>query len=154
MAELNRVFLIGRLTRDPQSKQVGGTTLATLGLATSKTYYDKQDQKKEATLFVDIDVWGKQADACLQYLSKGSAVHIEGELEFRTWDDGKTGEKRSKVSVKADRVQFLDSKPRGERTEQAPNPTSTRREQKPVETAKSAAVAAADDIDDELDPPF
>jgi single-strand DNA-binding protein len=154
MPDMNKTFLMGRLTRDPQTKQVGGTTLTTLGLATTDTYYDKQDQKKETTLFVDIDVWGNQGENAAKYLSKGSAVHIEGKLEFRTWDDGKTGEKRSKVSVRADRVQYLDPKPRGERAEAPAAPTSPRKEPRPAQTAKQAMIDGADGVEDDDGPPF
>ena len=70
-------------------------------------------ERREETLFIDVTVWDRQAENCCQYLSKGSSIHVEGSLKMDSWEDKTTGEKRSKIRVTAERVQFLDSR-RGE----------------------------------------
>lgn len=111
MADLNRVFLIGRLTQDPELRHTSsGVPVTDLRIATSRVYNTKDGDRREETLFIDITVWNRQAENCCQYLVKGSQVHVEGFLKMETWDDRNTGEKRSKVKVEADRVQFLDSR--------------------------------------------
>ncbi len=108
MAALNKVLLMGNLTRDPELRYIpSGTAVAKLGLAVNREYQDRQSgEKKEDVCFLDITVWGKQAEVCNQYLSKGRSVFIEGRLEYSTWET-KEGDKRSKIEVIAERVQFL-----------------------------------------------
>ncbi len=114
MADLNKVFLIGRLTFDPELRHTpSGAAVSDLRLATSRSWTDKSGERKEETLYVDVTVWQKQAETCCQFLKKGSQVHVEGFLKSETWDDKQTGEKRSKIKVEADRVQFLDKKQDG-----------------------------------------
>jgi single-strand DNA-binding protein len=111
MANLNKVFLIGRLTQDPELRYTsGGSAVTDLRLATNRMYQGKDGETKEETLFIDVTVWNRQAENCCQYLKKGRQVHIEGYLKMDSWDDRNTGEKRSKIKVEADRVQFLDGK--------------------------------------------
>ena len=109
MADLNKVFLMGRLTFDPELRRTaGGIAVSDLRLATSRSWTGKDGERKEETLFIDVQVWDRQAENCCQYLRKGSGVHVEGSLKMDTWDDKTTGEKRTKIKVHADRVQFLD----------------------------------------------
>jgi single-strand DNA-binding protein len=111
MADLNKVFLMGRLTFDPELRRTpGGSAVTELRLATSRTWAGRDGERREETLFIDVTVWDRQAETCCQYLRKGSAVHVEGYLKMDTWEDKNTQEKRSKVKVQADRVQFLDSR--------------------------------------------
>src|SRR4051812_31977240 len=111
MADLNKVFLIGRLTHDPELRYTpNGAAVSDLRLATSRQYTTKDGTTQKDTLYIDVTVWNRQAENCCQYLKKGRAVHIEGYLKMDTWDDRTTGEKRSKVKVEAERVQFLDSR--------------------------------------------
>ena len=111
MAQLNKVFLMGNLTRDPELRRLAnGTAVTDLGLALNRTYMGKDGEKREEVVFIDVTVWERQAETCCQYLKKGRAVHVEGFLKMDTWEDKATGEKRSKVKVQADRVQFLDRK--------------------------------------------
>ncbi|MBN1586300.1 MAG: single-stranded DNA-binding protein [Candidatus Omnitrophica bacterium] len=106
MANLNRVFLIGNLTRDPELRYVSsGTAVATFGMAINRPYTTQSGEKREDTCFVRIVVWGRQAETCSQYLNKGSLVFVEGRLVYRTWES--EGQKRSALEVRADRVQFL-----------------------------------------------
>ena len=110
MANFNRVFLIGNLTKDPELRYTpSGTAVANLRLAVNSTYKGQDGQRKEETCFITVVVWNKQAEACNQYLKKGRPVFIEGRLIYRSWEqEGKT---RSTIEVRADRVQFLGSPP-------------------------------------------
>ena len=101
MASFNRVILMGNLTRDPQVKYIpSGTAVAELGLAVNRTWFDKNtNQKKEDVTFVDVTLWGRQAEIAGEYLAKGRSVLIEGRLQMDTWQDKETGQNRSKLKV-------------------------------------------------------
>ena len=106
MANLNKVFLMGNLTRDPELRYVpSGAPVTTFGLAVNRRYVTQQGEKKDEVCFVRIVVFGKQAESCSQHLSKGRLVFIEGRLQYRSWEQD--GQKRSMLDVIADRVQFL-----------------------------------------------
>lgn len=109
MAALNRVFLIGNLTFDPELKRTAsGLAVTTLRMAINRSWTGRDGEKRDETLYIDIDVWDRQAENCCQYLRKGSSIHVEGSLKMDTWDDKNSGEKRSKIKVSAERIQFLD----------------------------------------------
>jgi len=109
MAALNKVFLIGNLTRDPELRYIpGGAAVTTFGLAISYNYKTQTDEKRQEVCFVKIVTWGRQAETCSQYLSKGRPVFVEGRLQYRSWED-QDGKKRNTLEVRADRVQFLGS---------------------------------------------
>jgi single-strand DNA-binding protein len=109
MADLNKVFLMGRLTFDPELRYApSGSAVSELRLAINRFRTGQDGERKEEVLFIDATVWDRQAENCCQYLKKGSQVHIEGALKMDTWEDKTTGEKRSKIKVLAERVQFLD----------------------------------------------
>jgi len=113
MASLNRVFLMGNLTRDPELRYIpSGQAVCAFGLAVNNKY-GSGDDRKEDTLFIDVTVWGKAAESSAEYLKKGSPVFIEGRLRLRQWDDKETGQKRSKMEVTASTVQFLPSARQG-----------------------------------------
>jgi len=129
MADLNRVFLVGRLTRNPEVRYTsGGQAVADLGLATGRSYVSKTGEKKEEVCFVDIVVWGRQAETAAEYLTKGSPILVEGRLQMDSWET-KEGEKRNRLKVQASRIQFLgrpkgatpaaDDSPMGKETEEA-----------------------------------
>ena len=104
---LNKVMLIGNLTRDPELKALpSGQQLCNLGVATNRVYKDKDGQQQKATEFHSVVVWGRQAETCGQYLKKGQSVMVEGRLQTRSWDDQTSGQKRYKTEIVADRVQF------------------------------------------------
>ncbi len=116
---LNRVMLIGRLTRDPELRFTpSGTAVCNLALATNRYGQDQSGERREFTDYHDIVVWNqgnrKLAELCGQYLQKGRLVYIEGRLQTRSWDDKDTGAKRYKTEVNANDVQFLDSRQDGE----------------------------------------
>ncbi|NLE68239.1 MAG: single-stranded DNA-binding protein [Lentisphaerae bacterium] len=107
MGSMNRVFLMGNLTRDPELRQTtSGTAVSDLGLAVSEKFRNKAGELVETKCFVDIVAWDRQAEACSQYLSKGAPVIVEGRLQLDQWQT-ESGEKRSRLRVRADRVQFL-----------------------------------------------
>ena len=107
MANLNKVFLIGNLTRDPELRYTPqGTAVVNLRLATNRRFKDKTGQQKEETCFITAVVWSRQAETCNQYLRKGRPVFVEGRLQSRSFDDS-TGQKRYVIEVRAERVQFL-----------------------------------------------
>lgn len=101
MASFNRVILMGNLTRDPQVRYTPNQTAVTdLGLAVNRVWYDKVSrEKREEVTFVDVTVWGRQAEVAGEYLAKGRSVLIEGRLQLDQWEDKDTGQKRSKLRV-------------------------------------------------------
>lgn len=109
MASFNKVILMGNLTRDPEVKYTtGGTAVAEVGLAVNRTWFDKQqNQKREETTFVDVTLWGRQAEVAGEYLAKGRSVLIEGRLQLDTWDDRESGKKRSKLRVIGENMTML-----------------------------------------------
>lgn len=111
MASFNRVILVGNLTRDPEMSWTPGTNspsvaVTKFGLAVSEKYKNKAGEQIENVCFVDVVVWRRQAETCAEYLSKGSPILVEGRLQLDQWTN-QQGEKRSKLRVRADRVQFL-----------------------------------------------
>ncbi len=107
MASLNKVLLIGNLTRPPELRYTpSGTAVADLRLAVNRNYSTQTGEKREETCFLTIVVWGKQAESCGEYLDKGSQVFVEGRLQTRDWE-GKDGQKRTSTEVVAERVQFM-----------------------------------------------
>jgi single-strand DNA-binding protein len=106
MASFNKVLLMGNLTRDPELRfTANGSAVASFGLAINRKY-KQGDEWKEDVCFVDITVWGKQGENCAQYLNKGSGAFIEGYLRLNSWETD-SGEKRNKMEVVANTVQFL-----------------------------------------------
>ena len=112
MFELNKVFLAGRLTRDPELKSLpSGTAVADMGLAVNRRWFDrKSGEKREDTLFIDVSAWDRTAEFCGKYLNKGSGIMVEGRLKMDRWEDKQTGRMVSKINVVADRIQFAESR--------------------------------------------
>jgi single-strand DNA-binding protein len=108
VANFNKVFLMGNLTRDVELRTTqGGTALAKFGMAINRKYTAGNEQKED-TCFVDLTAWGKQAELLNQYVRKGSPLFVEGRLEFSTWESPEGG-KRSKLAVVVENFQFLGS---------------------------------------------
>jgi single-strand DNA-binding protein len=111
MANLNRVYLMGRVTKDPELRYTPkGTAVAELGLAVNRTWTDEQNVKRDETTFVDVTLWGRTAEVAGQYLRKGRPVFIEGRLSLDTWTDKQSGEKRSRLKIIGEHMQLLGSK--------------------------------------------
>lgn len=148
---LNNVVLAGHLTRDPELKQIGADrVVASTGLAINRRWKDAAGQQHEEATFVEVEAWGRTAELVGQYLKKGSPAYIEGRLKLDSWDDKDSGQKRTKMKVVADNVQFLGLRPSsssdggdGERSQPAPTAS---RASAPA-TKRRAAVADGD-------PPF
>jgi len=111
MAAFNRVIIVGNLTRDPEYRNlVSGQAVCRLGLATNRQFRNKQTGNMvQEVCYIDIDVWGAQAESCRQYLQKGRPVLVEGRLKQDSWDDQASGQKRTKHSIVAERVVFLSN---------------------------------------------
>jgi single-strand DNA-binding protein len=107
MANFNKVLFMGNLTRDPELRYLpNGTAVTTFTVASNRVYKLPSGEKKEEATFVRVVVWARRAETCSEYLSKGSAVFVEGRLQSRTWQ-GQDGQKRSTIEIVADNVQFL-----------------------------------------------
>ncbi len=114
MPNLNRVLLMGNLTRDPELKYTPkGTAIADIGLAVNRVYSTDQGERREEVTFVDVELWGRQAEIAGEYLKKGRPVFIEGRLKLDMWDDKQTGQKRSKMKVVGEMLQLLGSREAG-----------------------------------------
>ncbi len=118
MANLNKVLLIGNLTRDPEVRYTPkGTAVCELGLAVNRYYVSETNEKREEVTYIDVETWGRTAENAGQYLAKGRPVFIEGRLRMESWDDKQTGQKRTKLKVVAEALQFLggsrDGAPQG-----------------------------------------
>jgi single-strand DNA-binding protein len=110
MSGVNKVILIGRLGADPEVKAVGpGSQVARLSVATSESWTDKEGQRQEKTEWHRVVVWGKLAELCGKYLSKGRQVYLEGRLQTRSWDDPQ-GVKKYSTEIVAQTIQFLGSR--------------------------------------------
>ena len=111
MASLNKVMLIGNLTRDPEVRYTPkGSAVCDMAIAVNRRYLTESGERQEEVTYLDIVLWGKQAELAGQFLAKGRSVFIEGRLQMDTWEDKATGQKRSKIKIVAENMQFLDSK--------------------------------------------
>ncbi len=114
MANLNRVLLIGNLTRDPELRVTPkGTAICQFGLAISRSFKDESGQTREEATFVDIEAWGKQGELIAKYCTKGRPLFVEGRLRFDQWEDKTTQQKRSKLKVVLENFQFLGGREGG-----------------------------------------
>ena len=115
MLTMNKVLIAGNLTRDPvMRKTQGGVPVGNFGLALNEQYRTRNGEDREETCFVEVEVWGRQAESCSQYLSKGRPALVEGRLRTNEWEDRKTGDRRTALRVRADRVQFLGAPPQSD----------------------------------------
>ena len=149
MANLNKVMLIGNLTRDPELRYTPkGTAVADIGMAINRVRTNDQGERQEDTTFVDVTLWGRQAELAQQYLSKGRPVYIEGRLQMDTWEDKNSGQKRSKLKVVGENMQFIGSGGGGGRPSGG--------EEQPAASQPQGGSPAAEEIsdDEEKDIPF
>ncbi len=114
MANLNKVMLIGNLTRDPEVKYTPkGSAVTDIGLAINRYYTLESGEKREETTFVDVTFFGRNAEIIKQYCTKGKPLYVEGRLQLDTWDDKQSGQKRSKLKVMGDSLQLLGGRQGG-----------------------------------------
>lgn len=116
---INEVTIAGNLTRDPEMRYTPkGTAICKFGVAVNRTWRGEDGNKKEEVTFIDVDAFGKQAEAIAQYLKKGRGIYVRGRFKLEEWEDKTTKQKRSKLGVVLDSFQFIDSK----QTDAAPAP--------------------------------
>jgi single-strand DNA-binding protein len=124
MSDVNKVLLMGRLTRDPELRSIpSGMQVAEFGLAMGRQWRSQSGEMQQETTFVDIAVWGRQGENVHKYLTKGRQVFVEGRLKYDSWE-GRDGQKRTRLTVVADSVTFIGGRPgedRGPRDEGAPS---------------------------------
>ncbi|MEK7557334.1 MAG: single-stranded DNA-binding protein [Patescibacteria group bacterium] len=138
--DLNKVMLIGRLTRDPESRTTPqGVTVCNFSLATSRTWKDDQGNTQDRTEFHNIVAWRRLGEICAQYLAKGRQIYLEGHLETRNWED-QNGQKRYRTEVIADNMIMLGNK--GDSTKSAGADRGASSDQ-PVEEKREPAMVAA-----------
>jgi len=156
MANLNKVMLIGNLTRDPELRFTPkGTAVADIAIAINRIWNNEAGQRQEETTFVDVTLWGRQAELAQQYLTKGRGIYVEGRLQMDTWDDKTTGQKRSKLKVIGENLQFLPdgrsgSGNGGTRSTQSSAPTQSRDHEAP----HGATAASGEDFPEDDEIPF
>jgi single-strand DNA-binding protein len=149
MANLNRVLLIGNLTRDPEIRYTPkGTAVADVGLAINRVLNTEEGERREEVTYVDVVLWARLAEIADQYLKKGRPVFIEGRLQLDSWDDKQTGQKRSRLRVVAENMQLLGSR---SESEAAASTTAPRRSPGPAAPAPRPEQPKDPDLDAEPD---
>ena len=140
MPSFNKAILMGNLTRDPERRSIpSGAPVCNFDLALNRVYTTQTGERKEEVCYMTVVVWGKQGEHCAQYLKKGRGAHVEGPLQQRTWTTP-DGQKRSKIEVVAERVQFLGDG-RGPRAATAPDSDAD----PPAPVPEADAPAPSDD---------
>ena len=153
MANLNKVMLIGNLTRDPELRHTPkGTAVSEISLAIKRIWNNEQGQKQEDVTYVDVTLWGRQAEVAQQYLTKGSPAYIEGRLQLDSWDDKETGKKRSKLKIVGEVLQLLGSKGGGGGSSERPQQQSSAPQRSG--SPQGASAAPAQDFQEDDDIPF
>lgn len=148
MANVNKVILIGNLTRDPEVKFTPkGSAVCELSLAINRNYVLDSGEKREETTYVDVTVWGKKGEVIGEYFKKGSQIYLEGRLQLDTWDDKQSGQKRSKLRVIGESFEFLDRKSSSDNSGGGEYRSSSRPPSRPAPAPSSAApIDEGDDI--------
>jgi single-strand DNA-binding protein len=158
MANLNKVQLIGNVTRDPEIKYTPkGSAVLDLGLAINRFYSSDNGEKREETTYVDVTLWGRQAEVAAQYCKKGRSIYIEGRLQLDSWDDKTSGQKRTRLRVVGENMQLLGPRPGGGNSEMPPEEemSPSRAPSRPLTHPKGAPSPAslpvqADDEEDDI----
>lgn len=156
MASFNKVILVGNLTRDPELRYTPkGTAIAKIGLAVNRVWTNEAGEKKEEVTFVDVDVFGRTAENVGQYMRKGRPILVEGRLRLDQWDDKQTGQKRSRLGVVAETVQFLGSPSGGSPAGEGGTPAAPRAQRPaPAAVAPAAEPVEGDGPPESDDVPF
>lgn len=153
MASFNKVILVGNLTRDPELRYTPkGTAIAKIGVAVNRVWTSEAGEKKEEVTFIDVDVFGRTAENVGQYMRKGRPILIEGRLRLDQWDDKQTGQKRSRLGVVAETVQFLGSAQGGGGGNDGGAPAPAR--QRPAAAAPAGEPVEGDGPPESDDVPF
>lgn len=148
MPALNKVMLMGNLTRDPEMKYTPkGTAICDFGLAINRNYTTESGEKREEVTFVDITLWGRTAEIVGEYCKKGNPLFVEGRLQLDQWDDKQTGQKKSKLKIVGDNIQLLGSKGGGEKQTQGPDDDPATRERQKTGPPAQRKPPADPDLD-------
>ena len=148
MPNLNKIQLMGNLTRDPQLKHTPkGTAVADIGLAVNRIGKDEHGQRTEETTFVDVTFWGRTAETVAQYTSKGRPLYVEGRLKMDSWQDKQTGQNRSKLKVIGDSFQFLGGREEAPASYQAPSAPAQLQPTQPIQQTQAQPTAHTDGDD-------
>ncbi|MES2706065.1 MAG: single-stranded DNA-binding protein [Verrucomicrobiota bacterium] len=111
MASVNKVIIIGNVTRDPELRHTPkGMAVTDISLAVNRTYNTADGERREEVTFLDVTYWGKQAEVLAQYIRKGKTLYVEGRLRLDTWDDKETGKKNTRLKISGEEFQFLGPK--------------------------------------------
>lgn len=150
MSSVNKVILLGRLTRDPELRVTpNGMNICKFAIAISRKFKANDGSLKEETTFVDIDAFGKQAEVVSKFFSKGKLIFIEGRLKLDQWDSP-TGEKRSKLSVVLETFQFIGAKEDASEFSDSSNYDSVSPSSRSVPAASRASSISEDNFDDDV----
>ncbi len=159
MANFNKVYLIGNLTRDPELRVTPkGTAICQFGIAVNRQFKDETGAMRDDTTFVDIEAWGKQGETISKYMTKGRPLFVEGRLKLDQWEDKTSGQKRSKLKVVLENFQFLGSGQRdgatgggggggGEFDQSAPSPE---RHSPPPRSSAPPKPASTENLDEDV----
>ena len=152
MPNLNKVMLMGNLTRDPEIKYTPkGTAIANFGIAINRVFTPEGGERREEVTFIDLEAFGRTAEVIGEYFKKGRPIYVEGRLKLDQWDDKQTGQKKSKLGVVAETVQFLGSAPTaGEggapAAPRAPRPSAPAASAPPAEPVEGDGPPESDDV--------
>ncbi len=147
MASLNKAFLMGNLTRDPELRYIpSGSAVTSFSVAMNRIYKLPTGEKKEEVSFVRVVVWGRMAEVCNEYLKKGSQVFVEGRLQSRSWD-GPDGQKRSALEVIALNVQFLGGKGQGGGQSREASASAPKEEMGEIQLDESSSLPSGTESD-------
>ena len=152
MANVNKVILIGNVTRDPEVKFTSkGSAVTDVGLAINRNYTLDSGEKREETTFVDVELWGRLAEIAGEYAKKGRPVYIEGRLRMDTWEDKASGQKRSRMKVVGENLQLLGGRSEGSSRPQSSGGDHDSHEPAPVRRpAPSRPAAPSTEADDDI----
>ena len=154
MANLNKVLLIGNLVADPELRYTPkGTAVTDIRLAVNRVWTGEGGQKQEETTYCDVTLWSRQAELANQYLSKGRPVFIEGRLQMETWEDKTSGQKRSKLKIVGENMQFLGGGGGGGGGGGAPQQQRAAVQEQAPSQPQGASPASAN-VEDDDDIPF
>ena len=147
MASLNKVLLIGNLTRDPEVRMMSsGRPVCNFGLALNRSYKDSEGNKKEEVTFVDVECFGPRAEAVGRFFSKGRPIFVEGRLKLDQWES-KEGEKRSAIRVVLDNFEFVDA---GSSNKESPAKTTTPSTLEPPNPSIQESASSSVDLDEDV----
>lgn len=151
MANFNKVYLIGNLTRDPEVRVTPkGTAICQFGLAVNRQFKDESGALRDETTFVDIEAWGKQGETIGKYCTKGRPLFVEGRLKFDQWEDKTSGQKRSKLKVVLEGFQFLGGRGEGGAAPAGGDEGETPERHSPPPRSASRPAAAQESPDEDV----